>query len=135
MRPAPQSPPPQSLPHKPSHGCLFCRGFACKRMGGQAVNQLSLSARVLEIRPLRHTPAGQPVLEMQLRHESEVLEAGTPRSIALEMPAVAVGDVALMLAETRLDTALLVSGFLTPRSRNQSGKLVLHIQQARRNHT
>jgi len=100
------------------------------------VNQLSLSAQVLEIQPLRHTPAGQAVLEMKLAHVSDVLEAGVPRSIALEMPAVAVGDVALMLSGTALNTALVLDGFLAPRRHPKtgraSGKLVLHVQQARR---
>jgi len=99
------------------------------------VNQINLSAQVLEIQPLRYTPAGQAVLEMKLAHASRVMEAGTPRDIALEMPAVAVGDVALMLADTALNTALLLNGFLAPRhqpkSGRASGKLVLHIQQAR----
>jgi len=73
---------------------------------------------------------------MNLAHASEVLEAGVPRSIALEMPAVAVGDVALMLNGTALNTALVLDGFLAPRRHPKtgraSGKLVLHVQQARR---
>jgi len=107
------------------------------------VNQLRLSATVLEIAPLRHTPAGQPVQELVLHHASQVQQADAPRDIALHLHAVAMGDVALMLAGTPLGTELWLEGFLAPRrqlKRGQaksglpntaqtSGKLVLHIQQ------
>ena len=99
--------------------------------GTQDVNQFSLTAQVLEVQPLRYTPAGQAVLEMRLEHESEVVEAGVARRIALTLPAVAMGDIALLLADTTLGTPLSIKGFLAPR-RKGSDKLVLHIQQAGR---
>jgi primosomal replication protein N len=95
------------------------------------VNQVSLSAQVLEVQPLRYTPAGQPALEMILDHESQVTEAGHPRRIQLQIPAVALGDTALLLADITLGTPLTVNGFLAP-SRKGSAKMVLHVQHARR---
>ncbi|MEI2417754.1 primosomal replication protein N [Orrella sp. JC864] len=95
------------------------------------MNRLALSAQVLECGPLRHTPAGVPVLEMQLAHASEVMEAGLPRRVELTLAAVALGDQARMLADTPLGAFLQVEGFLAP-VRKSASRVVLHIQQARR---
>lgn len=95
------------------------------------MNKLDLSSTVSEIQPLRYTPAGLPALEMLLSHVSEVPEAGQLRKVELNIPAVALGDVALLLADTSLGSQLAVQGFLAP-ARKGAGKLVLHIQQARR---
>lgn len=88
-------------------------------------------ATALEIKPLRYTPAGLPVIEMLLNHESEVSEAGLSRRIELVLSAVALGDIALLLVDTPLGASLSIEGFLAP-ARKSSHKLVLHIQQANR---
>lgn len=93
------------------------------------MNRLQITATVLECEPLRYTPAGLAVLDLQLAHESEVIEAGLPRQIALTMPAVAMGDLARMLSGTALGTALRIEGFLMP-TRKGSNRLRLHMQQA-----
>ena len=95
------------------------------------MNQLALTATVLELMPLRYTPAGVPALEMQLEHESDVLQAGMQRRIAMTVGAIALGDIALLLADTPLGASLSIEGFLAP-TRKGSGKLVVHIQQANR---
>jgi len=95
------------------------------------VNQLAMTATALEVKPLRYTPAGLPAIEMLLNHESEVMEAGHPRRVELTVPAVALGDVALLLADTPLGAVLSIEGFLAP-SRKGSSRLVVHIQQANR---
>jgi primosomal replication protein N len=91
------------------------------------VNQLSLSARIAETRPLRYTPAGLPALDLQLEHESEVEEAGGKRQVKVVLKAVAFGAHAETLARQTIGSAWQFAGFLaTPRN----GKLpVLHIQQ------
>jgi primosomal replication protein N len=68
---------------------------------------------------------------MLLNHESEVHEAGVIRRIELIISAVALGDIALLLADTPLGAALSIEGFLAA-ARKGSNKLVLHIQQADR---
>lgn len=88
-------------------------------------------AQLQELTPLRHTPAGVPVIEMQLAHESEVREAGRMRRVEMQISAVALGEMALMLVDTPLGAALSVEGFLAP-LRKGSAKLVLHIQHAAR---
>ncbi|ANN67808.1 primosomal replication protein N [Bordetella bronchialis] len=92
------------------------------------MNETALSAQVLEREPLRHTPAGIPVLEMLLEHASEVIEAGHPRRVELTIQAVAMGDLALMLADIQLGTSLQVQGFLAP-VRQGAVKLKLHMQR------
>lgn len=95
------------------------------------MNQIALTATVLELTPLRYTPAGVPALEMQLEHESEVLQAGMQRRISMTVGAIALGDIALLLVDTPLGAKLSIEGFLAP-TRKGSGKLVVHIQQANR---
>ncbi len=95
------------------------------------MNRLALSAQVVEINPLRHTPAGVPVLEMQLAHVSDILEAGLPRRVELTLAAVALGDQARMLAHTPMGAFLQVEGFLAP-VRKSATRVIMHIQQARR---
>jgi len=92
-----------------------------------------LTAAAQEVKALRYTPAGLPVVEMLLDHVSEVLEAGQTRRVALQLPAVALGDVALLLADVPLGAGLHVQGFLAP-LRKGSGRIVLHVQHAQRLH-
>jgi len=86
-------------------------------------------AQLQELSNLRHTPAGVPVIEMLLDHESEVREAGRMRRVEMRISAVALGEMALMLADTPLGTVLDLEGFLAP-LRKGSAKLALHIQHA-----
>jgi len=97
------------------------------------VNHLALAATALEVQPLRYTPAGVPAVEMLLGHASDALEAGLVRKVEFTISAVALGDVALLLADTPLGAAMSVEGFLAP-ARKGSVKLVLHIQQANRSY-
>ncbi|CAM5778026.1 primosomal replication protein N [Castellaniella caeni] len=92
------------------------------------MNRVELLARLAQAEPLRHTPAGLPVLRMQLEHESEVLEAGLPRAVTLSLKAVALGELAVTLARVQADSEIQVVGFLAPQ-RQGSDRLVLHIQQ------
>ena len=96
-----------------------------------SVNQIALSATVLDVKPLRYTPAGLPALEMVLEHDSDVQQAGHQRRIQLNVSAVALGDIALLLADITLGTPMLIKGFLAP-SRKGSSKLIVHIQHADR---
>lgn len=95
------------------------------------MNQVVLTATAVEVKPLRYTPAGLPALELLLEHDSEVVEAGVNRRINLTVSAIALGDVARLLADTPLGAQLQLKGFLAP-TRKGSSKLVVHIQQASR---
>jgi len=78
------------------------------------------------MKALRHTPAGIPVVEFRLKHESERAEAGTKRKVSAEIDAVAFESQARLLAASALGRPLKASGFLCAKSR-RSNKPVLHV--------
>ena len=86
-------------------------------------------ARLVQQEPLRHTPAGIPVLRFDLQHQSEIREAGSTRTVLLEMSDVALGDLAVSLAGLQSESLVQVAGFLAPK-RQGSRQLVLHVQSA-----
>ena len=90
-------------------------------------NRLELTGQVVEVSPLRFTPAGVPVLEFLLSHESEVTEAGQQRRVALTLEVVALGDLARMQGSVQLGGSLRIQGFLAPR-RKDSPRFRLHAQ-------
>jgi primosomal replication protein N len=94
---------------------------------GLAVNRFEVQGLISELSPLRFTPAGVPVLEFLLSHESEVTEAGQPRRIALSLVVVAMGDLAQMAGTMRLGCKVRLQGFLAP-VRKDSQKYRLHAQ-------
>ena len=90
------------------------------------MNQLCLTARIAESKPLRWTPAGLPALELLLEHESQVLEDGSNRVAKAVVKTVAIGTLAETLAQQPLGSEWQFTGFLTtPRNGKQ---LIFHIQ-------
>ena len=81
---------------------------------------------VTGLQALRHTPAGVPVVEFRLKHESERAEAGARRKVSAEIDAVAFEAQARLLAAGPLGRLLKAEGFLCAKSR-QSKKPVLHV--------
>ena len=94
-----------------------------------ALNKVHLTAQVVECKPLRYTPAGIPVLELTLAHESELIEGGRPRRVEMLVNAVVIGDLAGRLEREALGRPIRIEGFLAP-TRKGSSRLRLHIQQA-----
>ena len=94
-------------------------------MSGQA-NRVEISGVITELKALRHTPAGVPVVEFRLRHESERAEAGAKRKVNAEIDAVAFEAQARLLAASALGRALIAEGFLCAKNR-RSKKPVLHV--------
>ncbi len=91
------------------------------------VNQVQLQARVLEVKPLRHTPAGLPALDLVLQHQSEIMEASHPRMIELIIHARALGETAKFMSGISMGSEIRVKGFLA-QARKNSGRVILHIQ-------
>jgi primosomal replication protein N len=89
-------------------------------------NKVEISGVVTELKALRYTPAGVPVVEFRLRHESERAEAGAQRKVNAEIEAVAFEAQARLLAAGPLGKQLKAEGFLCAKSR-QSKKPVLHV--------
>ncbi len=90
------------------------------------MNLLQLSAVVVERKAKRYTPAGLPVVETLVQHQSAVQEAGLSRTIELFMSVKAIGTIAEQLELVPLGTALRCEGFLAP-ARQQSKRLNLHL--------
>ena len=90
------------------------------------MNSFALVAAVVQVQNLRYTPAGIPVLNLVLEHESRQIEAGTPRQVNLQMRAVLFGDMANTLSREPLMQAMEFHGFLA-HARASKG-VVFHIQ-------
>ena len=90
------------------------------------MNSFALVAVVVQVQNLRYTPAGIPVLNFVLEHESRQIEAGTPRQVNLQMRAVVFGDMANTLSREPLMQAMEFHGFLA-HARASKG-VVFHIQ-------
>jgi primosomal replication protein N len=76
------------------------------------LNRLVLSARIAERGTLRHNPAGVPLLDLGLQHESELDEAGQPRKVSVRLRAVAIGEITRPLLAMPLGGAADFAGFL-----------------------
>ena len=98
-------------------------------MSGEA-NSVVLSGSVVRIDVLRHTPGGVPVLDFSLAHASSQLEAGHARQVELEVPAVAMGELATRLADRHPGDRIAITGFLARRS-HRGAQLVVHATQLR----
>ncbi len=75
---------------------------------------------------LRHTPAGIPIVDFHLAHESTQREAGAMRQVSLDMSCVAVEELARLVTGSPLGARMEVAGFLAPRGRS-SRRPVLHV--------
>jgi primosomal replication protein N len=91
-----------------------------------AANELQLVARIAEISAIRRTPAGIPVVSCVLAHESRQIEAGIEREVKLELPAMAIGELAQALSVVAPGTKVSVTGFMAAKSA-RSRSPVLHL--------
>jgi len=81
---------------------------------------------ISQLKALRYTPAGVPVVEFRLKHESEREEAGAKRKVSAEIDAIAFEAQAHLLAKSALGRPLRAEGFLCAKSK-RSQKAVLHV--------
>ena len=88
-------------------------------------NAVSLRGTLAALEPLRHTPAGLPLIEFKLSHRSVQVEAGYKRQVECDVMCVAMGEAAQALAKLRDGASVLVTGFLNRKNR-MSAQLVLH---------
>jgi primosomal replication protein N len=86
--------------------------------GHSVLNCITLSGSLVERKPLRYTPAGIPVSEGRLLHQSILLENKAERLVEVEMAVVALGDVARWLEVAPLGGFLRIEGFIAARGRN-----------------
>lgn len=79
---------------------------------------------MIGLEPIRHTPAGLPIISFVLQHASEQIEAGLKRKVECEVNAVVIGELAKQ--PFSLGAQLNVEGFLAKRS-TKSTQLILHV--------
>ncbi|WP_124949661.1 primosomal replication protein N [Sulfuriferula thiophila] len=89
-------------------------------------NQLLLTGTLAQLEALRYTPAGVPLIECRIRHESKQIEANSERMVQVEIPAIAIGEMARKVSQLNLAQPLRVTGFLAQKSQ-KSQQIVLHI--------
>jgi len=91
------------------------------------MNHVMLEAQIVERAAMRYTPAGLPALDLSLKHESTVSEAGMPRKVTLELKARGIGPVTGQLETLAVSSTARFKGFLAA-ARNGKG-VVLHITE------
>ncbi|WP_288109155.1 primosomal replication protein N [Limnobacter sp.] len=92
----------------------------------QPTNQFELQATLISKSILRYTPAGVPVCEMELQHESVQIEASKPRTVQCVIDAISLGSLANSISKLELGSEMIWSGFIALRSHKQK-KLQFHI--------
>lgn len=90
------------------------------------MNELRLTASIVERDALRYTPAGVPVIDFRLSHVSEQIEAGTARQVEFEAYAKAIGEASRRILSAPMGVEFEFGGFLAPRSK-LSKALVFHV--------
>jgi primosomal replication protein N len=88
-------------------------------------NAVCLTGQVAGTEPLRHTPAGLPLIQFKLAHRSLQVEAGYRRQVECEVNCIAMGEAALALSRLAAGAQVKVTGFLNRKNR-MSAQLVLH---------
>ena len=89
-------------------------------------NTLRIVGRLIELSPMRFTPAGVPMTGLVLGHESRQVENGIERNVMCELQAVALGEMARALSAAVAGMEVEAAGFLA--AKNQRSKMpVLHI--------
>jgi len=91
------------------------------------MNRLVLQAQLVERGTVRYTPAGLPALDLSLKHESQLTEAGHLRKVSVEIRAVAIGDITQPLAKLAIGTEMGFAGFIGAQ-RNGRG-VVFHVTE------
>ena len=91
------------------------------------MNRLVLQAQLIERGALRYTPAGIPALDLKLMHASEQTEAGLPRKVAIELRAIAIGEITRSVLPLDIGAERGFAGFVSAQ-RNGRG-VVFHVTE------
>lgn len=74
-----------------------------------------MSGRLIECEPLRYTPAGIPICQAKLEHESTQHEAGHDRQVTLSLAVRFAGPLAEKISNEPLGSVIDVQGFIAPK--------------------
>ena len=89
-------------------------------------NRFVVDGELVELEGLRYTPAGVARIALKIRHASTQQEAGMPRQVQCEIPALALGTTAQQAGCLHLGQRVKAEGFLAQRSLRNT-QLVMHI--------
>lgn len=84
---------------------------------------------LLERQPIRHTPAGLPIIEVVIVHQSEQNEAGQLRRVECEVQVIALGQPAEAFSRIEAGEKVAIRGFLAAKNLRRRQDLVLHIEE------
>ena len=88
------------------------------------MNRLVISGALIQVDPLRYSPAGVPIAEAVIQHRSSQAVAGQPRQVECELTVQASGSLASQLAQLAAGMQVKLEGALNRRSVN-SRQLIL----------
>lgn len=92
------------------------------------MNIVTLSGTLVGREAVRFTPAGIEVFEGTFHHRVTLKEAGRPRIVEFDFPAVSYGELANELNQLPLGGDFVLKGFFAPRS-SRSQRLIVHITE------
>ncbi|MCA1926000.1 MAG: primosomal replication protein N [Thiobacillus sp.] len=92
------------------------------------MNRLHISGVLIQVDPVRYSPAGVPIAEAVLQHRSSQDIAGQARQMACELTVQASGTLATQLARMQNGAAVSLEGALNRRSVN-SRQLILIVNR------
>jgi len=82
------------------------------------VNRLVISGALIQVDPLRYSPAGVPIAEAVILHRSSQAVAAQARQLECELTVQASGSLATQLAQLASGTQVTLEGALNRRSVN-----------------
>jgi primosomal replication protein N len=88
------------------------------------VNRLLISGALIQVDPVRYSPAGVPIAEAVIQHRSSQAVAMQARQVECELTIQASGPLAGQLAQLATGTRIKLEGALNRRSVN-SRQLIL----------
>ncbi|HWR76205.1 MAG TPA: primosomal replication protein N [Thiobacillus sp.] len=88
------------------------------------MNRLVISGALIQVDPLRYSPAGVPIAEAVIQHRSSQAVATQARQVECELTVQASGSLAAQLAQLATGTQVKLEGALNRRSVN-SRQLIL----------
>jgi primosomal replication protein N len=88
------------------------------------VNRLVISGALIQVEPLRYSPAGVPIAEAVIHHRSTQTVAMQARQVECELTVQASGSLASLLAQQTTGTQVKLEGTLNRRGVN-SRQLIL----------
>jgi primosomal replication protein N len=89
------------------------------------VNRLVISGALIQVDPLRYSPAGVPIVEAVVHHRSSQTVASQARQVECELTVQASGSLASQLAQIAVGTQVKMEGALNRRSVNSRQLLLI----------